>query len=545
MLSVNLLYENKEWKGAKYYSESESIIQDLGLSILFQVAARDQERKAKVVQQAPPLDEHIQLVMKQVMMTPLENDQEIYYRQGIIRNGMEQGEFTRSFYELSSRMMQKWEKLGKKEMDKPGSREKGVVLLSSVKLLSLYVDSLAELKALLREYKEKLTAKGWKRLCANIEQDFNDEFEDSVRDILEDMRFFYDNGEKEERGDLLGKKVSLAKVLMEGDLSGGGKFGTMKLAGVETVSKRMRKRKAQKTLLESYVTAFASEPTIIVKEDVTLEDLARLETAVVDHIMSYFQNFMSNCRAFFEELYVQSAFLMGCFNLYTRSMRTGLEMCYPKVCEPENLRFENLTEFSMATYKREVPVGNDCVIDGKMLLIVTGANQGGKSTFLRSIGVAQILLQCGMYVSARSMESGIFPNFFTHFTRREDSSMNSGRLDEELGRIDGIIRKLGKGSIVLLNESFATTTEEEGSVIAYDIIRAMQAVGVKVLTVTHLLTFAKKVYGENRPEVSFLSAERKADGQRTYKMVPREPELTSFGLDLYDRIITGSKEERK
>lgn len=478
-------------------------------------------------------------------MTPLENDQEIYYRQGIIRNGMEQGEFTRSFYELSSRMMQKWEKLGKKEMDKPGSREKGVVLLSSVKLLSLYVDSLAELKALLREYKEKLTAKGWKRLCANIEQDFNDEFEDSVRDILEDMRFFYDNGEKEERGDLLGKKVSLAKVLMEGDLSGGGKFGTMKLAGVETVSKRMRKRKAQKTLLESYVTAFASEPTIIVKEDVTLEDLARLETAVVDHIMSYFQNFMSNCRAFFEELYVQSAFLMGCFNLYTRSMRTGLEMCYPKVCEPENLRFENLTEFSMATYKREVPVGNDCVIDGKMLLIVTGANQGGKSTFLRSIGVAQILLQCGMYVSARSMESGIFPNFFTHFTRREDSSMNSGRLDEELGRIDGIIRKLGKGSIVLLNESFATTTEEEGSVIAYDIIRAMQAVGVKVLTVTHLLTFAKKVYGENRPEVSFLSAERKADGQRTYKMVPREPELTSFGLDLYDRIITGSKEERK
>ncbi len=123
--------------------------------------------------------------------------------------------------------------------------------------------------------------------------------------------------------------------------------------------------------------------------------------------------------------------------------------------------------------------------------------------------------------------------------------MNSGRLDEELGRIDGIIRKLGKGSIVLLNESFATTTEEEGSVIAYDIIRAMQAVGVKVLTVTHLLTFAKKVYGENRLEVSFLSAERKADGQRTYKMVPREPELTSFGLDLYDRIITGSKEERK
>ena len=89
----------------------------------------------------------------------------------------------------------------------------------------------------------------------------------------------------------------------------------------------------------------------------------------------------------------------------------------------------------------------------------------------------------------------------------------------------------------MLNESFATTTEEEGSVISYDIIKALVEAGVKVLTVTHLLSFAKRVYGEQREDASFLCAQRKEDGTRTYKMIIGEPELTSFGLDLYDKVI--------
>ena len=57
-----------------------------------------------------------------------------------------------------------------------------------------------------------------------------------------------------------------------------------------------------------------------------------------------------------------------------------------------------------------------------------------------------------------------------------------------------IVEHLGERSLVLLNESFATTTEKEGSVIAYDIIKALNEAGVKVLTVTHLLSFAQKMF---------------------------------------------------
>ena len=119
--------------------------------------------------------------------------------------------------------------------------------------------------------------------------------------------------------------------------------------------------------------------------------------------------------------------------------------------------------------------------------------------------------------------------------------MNSGRLNEELNRMSQIIDHLEGSSLILLNESFASTTEKEGSLIAYDIIKALTESGVKILTVTHLLSFAQRVYEESRmdpdSQVAFLSAQRMEDGRRTYKMIPHAPELTSFGLDLYDEIL--------
>ena len=151
------------------------------------------------------------------------------------------------------------------------------------------------------------------------------------------------------------------------------------------------------------------------------------------------------------------------------------------------------------------------------------------------------MMQCGLPVTAQSYKSGIFPRIFVHFTRREDSEMNSGRLDEELKRMSGIIDNIGDGSLILLNESFATTTEKEGAIIAYDIIRALKEAGVRILTVTHLHSFAKRVYDETRddPEagVEFLCAERREDGTRTFHMVQGAPDFTSFGLDLYEKIV--------
>ena len=77
--------------------------------------------------------------------------------------------------------------------------------------------------------------------------------------------------------------------------------------------------------------------------------------------------------------------------------------------------------------------------EDKDLVIITGANQGGKSTFLRSIGLAQLMMQCGMFVAAESFGSNICTCLFTHYKREEDPTMRSGKLDEELGRMSSIV----------------------------------------------------------------------------------------------------------
>ena len=93
--------------------------------------------------------------------------------------------------------------------------------------------------------------------------------------------------------------------------------------------------------------------------------------------------------------------------------------------------------------KRRV-VGNDVTADHKDLVIITGANQGGKSTFLRSVGLAQLMMQCGLFVAAEAFCSTVCDGLFTHYKREEDAAMQSGKFDEELGRMSDIVDHLSR-----------------------------------------------------------------------------------------------------
>ena len=83
--------------------------------------------------------------------------------------------------------------------------------------------------------------------------------------------------------------------------------------------------------------------------------------------------------------------------------------------------------------------------DGKSLVMITGANQGGKSTFLRSIGLAQLMTQSGMFVGAESLQMNMCDAVFTHYKREEDRAMESGKLDEELARMSEIADHITPG----------------------------------------------------------------------------------------------------
>jgi DNA mismatch repair ATPase MutS len=247
-----------------------------------------------------------------------------------------------------------------------------------------------------------------------------------------------------------------------------------------------------------------------------------------DHIIS-----------FFNMLRIELAFYVSCLNLHERLAQKGEPMSFPLPMALRERRhsFKGLYDACLALILEQRIVGNDVNADNKYLTIITGANQGGKSTLLRSIGLSQLMMQCGMFVSAESFCSNICDGIFTHYKREEDATMKSGKLDEELGRMSDIIDNITSNSMVLFNESFAATNEREGSEIARQIISALLEKRIKVFFVTHLYEFSHGFYDKKMGNVIFLRAERQTDRGRTFKIFEGEPLQTSYGEDLYSEIF--------
>lgn len=105
-----------------------------------------------------------------------------------------------------------------------------------------------------------------------------------------------------------------------------------------------------------------------------------------------------------------------------------------------------------------------------------------------------------------------------------------------------IVDRLSPASLVLLNESFASTNEREGSEIAAQVVRALVAAGVRVALVTHQYTLARDLRDRPPCRALFLRAERSPEGAPTFRLVEGAPLPTSHGGDVYERVFGGAPE---
>ena len=244
--------------------------------------------------------------------------------------------------------------------------------------------------------------------------------------------------------------------------------------------------------------------------------------------------------AFFVLLQTELAFFLGCANLHRLFSEQAVPICFPvpAAAGTHKLSCVDLRDTSLVLSLRGGVVGNDLNADGKTLSVITGANKGGKSVLLRSVGLAQLMMQCGMFVAAKSFRADMCRALFTHYKREEDVTLKRGKFEEELNRMSEIVDALMPDAMLLFNESFAATNEREGSEVARQIVHALHQARTKILYVTHLYDFARGLWEEKIDNTIFLRAERKSDGRRTFKMLPGEPLQTSFGMDLYTQIFT-------
>lgn len=133
-------------------------------------------------------------------------------------------------------------------------------------------------------------------------------------------------------------------------------------------------------------------------------------------------------------------------------------------------------------------------------LLVKGLTDSGKTVYLRAIGSAQLFAQAGLPVLAESARMSIRHGFFSHFSSAEEEFLSgdaAGRFDQEAKEIARIISGLTPHSLLLLNETFQTTSYREGTESMYNILRFMPGLGTKYIFVTHLTRLFGYMQNEN------------------------------------------------
>lgn len=245
-------------------------------------------------------------------------------------------------------------------------------------------------------------------------------------------------------------------------------------------------------------------------EEMIFEKLQVKEPAIFESLQVFYTKYSDNSFEDICELRLEAEFYIKFSELVCRMERLGLRFCKPIIenSRRENTQIECLYDLSLvlqmiANGKSELStkiVCNDLSFDERgEIFIVTGPNKGGKTTYIRSVGIAQVLFQAGCFVPALRAEMDIVDAIHTHFPEEETLGIDKGRLGEEAERISVIINNSTSKSLVLLNETFSSTRSIDGYFLGRDIIKIFMKLKCKGMYVTH--------FGELADDIDALNQE--------------------------------------
>ena len=473
------------------------LIQDLGLTVLLDTMADG--------------DEHILSVCTSAFFQGLSSPDEILYRQAVLRDCMEHSDIIRSMYQITCETIEE----RRRHYWDWGTRYFYVssIMSNAVRLLEYLIRQFARLKEIAESGLPSLRSEGMKNLFTTLVLELSDEYLEELKEHLRELNF---------------------------------RDGTLVSAALTPgcVSKNYLMHQSSLTREEKIRWKFAPKYTVPPRDERGMQELARRRDIAINTAANGVAQAADQALGYFQALRTELAFYTGCLNLRDALGKKGEPICFPKPRPAGEAvhAWKNLYDAGLSLILKEHVVGNTADTGTRTLTVITGANQGGKSTFLRSIGQAQIMMECGMFVPAETFTSAIAKGIFTHYKREEDAAMKSGKLDEELERMSSIVDHLHPGSLVLFNESFASTNEREGSMIARQIVNALTNEGVRVFFVTHMYDLSFGLFEQYGNRALFLRADRGPDAKRPFTLSEAGPLPTSYGEDLYEKIFGGDAE---
>jgi DNA mismatch repair protein MutS len=283
-------------------------------------------------------------------------------------------------------------------------------------------------------------------------------------------------------------------------------------------------------------------------------DLADILERTSQPVAKLLGQYVSLQSQFLADMSQDVTFYLAAVQLLQKLEAAGLPLCMPQIA-PQEARLceiEDGYNLNLALYLLKMDLGlgqmvlNDVHLGDEhgRVAILTGPNQGGKTTYTQMVGLCQLLAQAGLWVPARTATISPVDGIYTHYPTEEQLERATGRFGDEAERLSRLFDHATRHSLILLNESLSSTSPGESLYLAQDIVRILRLMGTRAIFGTHLHQLAA--------EVDRLNAETSGDSQifsltastitttdepnaplsRSYKIAPGPPAGRSYATEI-------------
>jgi DNA mismatch repair protein MutS len=235
------------------------------------------------------------------------------------------------------------------------------------------------------------------------------------------------------------------------------------------------------------------------------KDLSEILEKVTKPIAHELKKYMQLNGRFLVDLRPDIIFYVHALTLTEKLSQAGMTWCWPEIapaaarlCQVQDaynlqLAIQGLHRGDKQPLPQRV-IANDINMDENgRIAILTGPNQGGKTTYMQAIGLVQVLSQWGLPVPGASGCISPVDAIYTHYPSEERLELGTGRFGDEAQRLRAIFEQVTRHSLVLFNESLATTNMGESIYLARDIVCVLRQIGLRAVFTTHLHDLAAAV----------------------------------------------------
>ena len=261
-----------------------------------------------------------------------------------------------------------------------------------------------------------------------------------------------------------------------------------------------------------------------------VNSMGRLRVELMRELKAFkgeFSSYYSPSITFYRK---ETEFYLTLLDLIDRIEAVGIPLTYPTVAEGRIVNITEAYDVSLLAKNETDIVPNDISFtEEEPFYILTGANGGGKTTYLRTVGIALVLFLLGCPLPCRSAAIGEVSNVFTHFPRDERFD-GSGRFVEENNRVQEILREMDGNSVVLLNETYSTTNEENAVKMTEKLANELYGKRIFGLYITHQ-------HGLSETEIPYLNVliDVNDENRRTFKIAKQKSVGGSYARDILIR----------